>query len=395
MTTAQLRAVARERGVRAQLATYVLARLPSGMMILSLLLQVHARLGALAGTGSVVAAYTVTVAGSAPFAGRLLDQHGARRVLPVAAAVHLLGISFVAAGQALPTLLVGAVLAGIGLPQTPAYVRSEWQRLPAELRPAVFALDGIILEAANIVGPLLVALVVAVAGPAACILVSGGCVVVAAVGAAFALPGAAITPVAARHWLGPLRVPAVPLLLAVLGLVTAGYAFIEVGVVAYATAHHRPAVSGILFGAMSIGSVAGGAVMVTRHHGRPLPTLLPHLCLLLAAGFALLPLAGGNTVALIVLLVVGTASTAPVFTALFTALGDSAPAGQRTETFTWVSSSNFAAISAGTFAAGQLLQHASLTAAYLTAALVIAAAAAVSLPAVGALSRMPAPASTQ
>jgi hypothetical protein len=61
-SAAHLGPLVRDRHLRGQLAVYVFARLPSGMMVLSLLLYVHARLSTLTGTGVVVACYGIAVA---------------------------------------------------------------------------------------------------------------------------------------------------------------------------------------------------------------------------------------------------------------------------------------------------------------------------------------------
>jgi MFS family permease len=177
--------------------------------------------------------------------------------------------------------------------------------------------------------------------------------------------------VAARHWTGPLRFATVDLLIAVIGLITGAIAIVEVSVVSYASDLGSSALAGILFAAMAAGSTLGGLVFAMHGSQRPARDLLPYLCLLSAAGFALLPAAGSNTWLLFVLLAVSNLAMSPAFACVYTFLSDVAPGAESAETFTWASSSNFVAISGGTALGGILLTHADRWVAYLVAVAIL------------------------
>lgn len=377
MTLSHLAPLARDRSLRGQLAVYVLARLPSGMMVLTLLVQATQRLGSLSGVGATVSCYTIAVAATAPLVGRLIDRISGRRVLPVAALVHLAGISIVADAHGLAPLCVGSLIGGLGLPPTAACLRARWRALPPQLRGSVFAVDGVILESAQVIGPLLVSALIAAFSPAAALLVAAGCSAVAAVLTAARLPDH-VAPTGRGSLLGPLRVPSVDLVLAVLALVTAGIAIVEVSVVAYAGRHHHPALAGLLFAAMSVGSVAGGLIFAGSRRRRAPKDVLPLLCLASAAGYALLLLTGSHTWLLVLVLVISNAAVAPAFATTYAFLSEVAPEHASAETFTWVSSSNFVAISAGTALGGLLLTHTDQTITYVvsTGVLFVSAGAA-------------------
>ena len=388
MNLTRLTPLVRDPVLRRQLELYSLARLPSGMIILSLLLLASARLPTFTRVGGVVAAYTITVAVAAPLAGRLADRIGARRVLPLTAAVQLIGATVLLVSHSPASLIAGAVVTGAGLPPTAACLRARWRDLPTGLRTTVFAVDGIVLEAAQVVGPLLVSLLTAAFSPAAALGAGVGCSAVAAVATSATL--APLTPAgpSVRRWLGPLRLPVVDVLLAVLILVCSAIAVVEVSVVVFASAHHRPAVAGLLFAAMAGGSTVGGVLFAARESRRGARDVLALLCAATAAGFALLLTVGDHTWLLFVVLAVSNVAVSPIFAALFDFVSDVAPDGEIAETFTWLSSGNFVAISAGTALGGVLLTHGDLRLAYLVSVALLLAATGI---AVLARSLSPAP----
>lgn len=372
-------AIWRDRRVRRELAIYTIARLPSGTLLLSLLLYTQRRLGSFDGVGAIIALYSISVACAAPVAGRLADRHGPRRVLRISALIHLVGVLILIRTAGVGGLGLGAIVAGVGLPTTAACVRAGWRELPEDVRVAVFAVDGIILEAVQVVGPLLVGALAALTFPTVALASSGLCAAGAATGASLFLAATPAGPVAVRHWLGPLRVGAITLLLAILALVTAALAIVEVSVVAYAAHRQTPSLSGILFAVMAAGSVVGGLVFATwgaRFSTRP--TLLV-LTLGTVVLFALLLPTSAGLAYLVVVLFISNVPISAVFASIFTLLGEASPPGQSAETFTWVSSANFAAISVGAAVGGWLLSGTSQQWTFVAAVMLLIAAAVLAL----------------
>jgi MFS family permease len=381
--TGWARRLADQPGLPRQAGAYLLARLPSGMFTFALLLCVHDRTRSFARAGAVVAGYSVAVALCAPFVGRAADRWGTPVVLLLAALVHLAGLlSVVEAGAQLPVLLGGAVLAGAGLPPSAAALRATWRSLPDGIRQSVFALDGVVIELAHVVGPLLVAAATALVSPTAALVTAGALIVLGALATAAVLPAGAGAPAArGRRMLGPISVPGVAVLLALLAIVTVALGLVEVSAVAFGTGRHEAALPGYLLAAMSAGSMAGGLVYAARPSRRPLPSVLRALCAASAVGLAVLP-AGRNPWLLAILLAITNVVVAPLLAVLFTLLGERTPDDVATETFAWASSSNFAAIGLGSAAGGALVNASTPGWTFAGAALVMGLAAGIaSLPA--------------
>ena len=109
-------------------------------------------------------------------------------------------------------MAAAGALAGAAVPPIGTSIRTLWASLipDAELRQSAFAIDAITLEVAFVTGPLLIALIIAVASPAAAVLVNVG----------LAILGSAVfaSSRASREWrggshdlglIGPLRAPGV------------------------------------------------------------------------------------------------------------------------------------------------------------------------------------------
>ena len=157
--------------VRRLVLSGMFARLPAGMIGLALLLLVRENGGSYAAAGAVSGAYFVATAIGAPIAGRRVDRRGQARIL-LARAIVFPGLLAVVCALALldaPIAAVGAAAAATGalMPPVGASLRTLWPRLfvDAELRAAAYALEASLQEVTFVVGPLLVALLTAVASP--------------------------------------------------------------------------------------------------------------------------------------------------------------------------------------------------------------------------------------
>lgn len=116
--------------VRRLVISSMVARLPSAMLPLVLLLLVHERTGSLAAAGLVVGGFGLGRAVVSPAIGALVDRHGQPRVLIVGASVQaVLLLCLLVAVEAQPLVGVMAVLAaaaGSATPPVQACLRALW-----------------------------------------------------------------------------------------------------------------------------------------------------------------------------------------------------------------------------------------------------------------------------
>lgn len=121
-----------------------------------LTLHVVGRLGeTYSAAGLVSAAFTIALAVSSPWRGRMLDHVGLRRT--IGPSLVVVPLAFIAAPW-LPYWVLLLVVAGVGLVAVPWFVLTRqvlMAAVPVEQRRTVMALDSIITEVAFMVGPAL------------------------------------------------------------------------------------------------------------------------------------------------------------------------------------------------------------------------------------------------
>lgn len=349
----------------------LLARMPMGMVPLSLLLVIRESGSGFAVAGAVSGSYFVAAAAGAPVAGRLVDRRGSaqilllRAVLVPALLLAVCGLALIEAPAV--AIAVSAALAGVLLPPVGASLRSLWPRILTgrELLASAYALEASLQEIVFVVGPALVALLAALASPVVPLAVAAvSCGVGTAV---FALTPAvrAWRPEEERHKtgiLGALESPGVRTI--VLFGTSCGLAFggTEVGMPAFADAHGAVELGGIPLALFAGGSLVGGLVAGTRTSGHPL-RLLRLSSLLLVVGLAL-PLLGTSIWTLSLLAFAAGLPIAPAFTAAFGLIDHVAKRGTVAESFAWIGTSLGTGIAGGTAAAGALVDHAGARAAF-------------------------------
>ncbi len=353
------RRVLAQPGVARTLAPYLLARLPSSMILLALLLYIRSTSGSFVTAGGVSAAFAVAVAITAPVLGRLVDRYGQTGVLFGTSLVHPLALTgvIVSAGHDMPAsiVLAAAAFAGASLPPMSACMRALWPTLLADpdQRETAFGVEAVVIEVCELGGPLLVGGLTAVVSPAAAVVVSG--VLTGAGALLFALSpasrGWSCGVWQTRRWRGPLGEPGVRWLLAVIAVSTAGLAAFELGIAAYATDRGSPGSTGTLLALWFGGSLVGGWFFGSRRWGAALPWQLVALLGLVAAG-TLLPLLATVTWTLAVLLFVAGLAIAPAIAVQLAVMAEVAPERSRTEAFTWASTANFIGIAGGSALAG-------------------------------------------
>ena len=352
------------RAVRLPLAGATIGRLPFAAEALTLLLLVQGATGSFADAGLVNAFYSLGAAVGLPAQGRIVDRVGQTRVISIATAVNalaLIGLVLVAEdGASMLAMSAIAVFAGFAIPPLGTSIRTLWSELVPnqELRQSAFALDAVTVEVAFIVGPLLAALVIGVASPAAGVLMN---VALSILGSTlFAVSRASRTWRGEPHGLGlmgPLRSAGVLTLMGVaLGLGVAVGA-VELGMTAIAAENGVRELGGALLATQAAGSLIGGLIYGSRSWRTPGPRRLGLLSVALAL----------TTVPLVITPSLGTTfplallsgfTLAPAVSVLYLLLDSVAPPGTAAEATGWVLTAFVAGASAGAGLAGAAV-HAS------------------------------------
>ncbi|HSD23692.1 MAG TPA: MFS transporter [Solirubrobacterales bacterium] len=352
------------RPVRLPLAGATIGRLPFAAEALTLLLLVQGATGSFADAGLVNACYSLGAAAGLPTQGRIVDRVGQTRVIAIATAINalaLIGLVVLAEdGASMPAMGAVAVFAGFAIPPLGTSIRTLWSELVSdhELRQSAFALDAVTVEVAFIVGPLLAALVIAIASPAAGVLMN----------VALSILGSTLFAVsrASRNWrgqphglglMGPLRSGGVLTLMGVgLGLGVAVGA-VELGMTAVAADDGVRELGGALLATQAAGSLIGGLVYGSRTWRTPGSRRLGLLSVALA--LTTVPLvATPSLAATFPLALLSGFTLAPTVSVLYLLLDSVAPTGTATEATGWVLTSFVAGASAGAGLAGAAV-HAS------------------------------------
>ena len=345
----------------------LVGRLSFGMTGLAMLLLVEERTGSYARAGAAAAVYAVTLAVSSPLRSRSIDRNGQTRVLRLTGTVHPVAVAgFLAAlltDRSPLVYLLFVVLAGMFVPPFGSVMRTLWGELVGDdaLRARAYAMEGVLIELAFVLGPLLVGVVVAVSGPATA-------VGIAAVAATVGGWGVSLTG-ASRRWrpdldaethrfLGPLVSPAVRVVLGAFLCTGAAFGAVEVAVPSLAEhAGHRAASGGLLLAVWAAGSAVGGFAYGSRDWDVPADRLYVRLLAVLAGG-AVLPLLAPSLPVLAALLFVYGLAIAPSGACATLLLSRHAPPGTVTEAFGWTTTAIFVGASAGNALTGYVVEAA-------------------------------------
>jgi MFS family permease len=361
-------------------AASLLARLPMGINGLAIVLMVKAETGSFGTAGAAAGALALGTGLCAPLTARLIDALGSRMLMVLAAicSAGLLAVVALAHSAAPSSALVAAAfVAGGAFPPTSSVLRAQYPRLfggRPELLQGAFALDSVLTESIFTVAPLLTAALVVLFEPAAAILVSAAAVLCGTAALVSALPPGAgdAAPRADRSGgLGALAVPGIRTLVA--SMLPVGFAFgsLEVALPAFADHEGRPELAGVLVALWALGSVAGGLAYGARPRRGTLSGTHLRIAVLLPLSF--LPLALASSPAVMALLVIPAGVLiAPLIATRNELAGEVAPAGARTEAYTWPLTALVGGIALGAAAAGAIADAAG----WQTAVLVAAAAAA-------------------
>ena len=374
-------------GVTRLLAIALIARMPVGMMSLSMLMHMRDLSGSFAFAGGMVGTYLIAMAGTAPIQGRLVDRYGPLGVLAVTGIVHptALGFLLFAAPLHLPLTAIAplAMLAGGFVTPISVLTRTLWRHRfddPGQRRTA-FALDTVLIEVNFTLGPALIGLVLLVGTPAHAFAMTW--VVAASAAPLFAFSGATRFWKRAvdedRHLLGPLNNRRLLVVYATSGALTFAFGMLEVGYPGFASRVGMIPFGGALLAICSIGSATGGVAYGGMHFALPLERQLPRLLL----GFALLLGTHALVAApwfLAVLAFGAGLMIAPALTALSLLVTQHAPVRYATEAFTWMSTCIVIGVGAGMAVGGQLVEAVGPWAAFASGSAAVVAAALIASP---------------
>ncbi len=360
--------ILRQRQVQAILGSATVAGLNVGAP-LAIVLMVERESGSFADAGAVTAALAFASAVAGPVQGRLIDRYGQTRVIvPMAIGGSLAITSLVAAtlaGAALGTLIGIAALAGALWASLLPSMRPLWADLvdhPRQLSVA-YAIQAVFTEVVFILGPLATAALIAIASPAAALLVIATARLVGML--AFAAAPAS------RRWRtrsgSKRRVIALAsagLLTLVLSKIAVGAMFgvLDVGVPAFTEEEGVAAAAGLALAALAVGSTLGGIVYGASPRpadGRRYAALLGIQTILLA------PLFFANSIAVLtVAMAIAGLAVAPVATVAFGLLDRVAPTGTATEATSWLVTAYTLGLALGTAGAGALVEASGPVAAF-------------------------------
>jgi MFS family permease len=360
-------------------AAAFIGRLPVGMYSLACVLLLSKETGSFALAGGAVGAFALTSGASAPLLGRLIDRRGQTLVLGACAIAFPASVAgLIAVAETEPhtvPVLACAAVTGLAFPPLFATLRALISVLAGGLAETAFALEAIVQELFFILGPLLVALIVAVATAevalgAAAALVAVGTVAFASTRASRDWRRGAEA-AGARRALSSPGIRTVVFTSVVDGLT---YGSLEVALPAFGQDHGSAGAAGVMLGALALGSALGGLWYGARAWSRDPADLLVRFAWPLALGLTPLALATSIPLMTVLLLIAGL-FIAPSAAASFSIVGRLAPEGAVTESFTWLSTAVTLGFALGGALAGQLVERASVDAALLaTAGLALVAA---------------------
>lgn len=344
------------------LAPALVARIPSAMTQMGILLLVQWSTGSYGAAGITAAASAVLQAVVGPRTGRLADRYGQARVLLPQVAVHALALGwllFLAATHAgVPTLVAVSALVGASGPQVGSMVRARWaHRLGGARLTTAFAVESITDELTFTLAPVLLVGLSTAYSPVVALL--GGLVLIVVGTVVFAsVKTGAPEPVPVRVTSsgGVLRLPGVAPLAAAFLAVGSVFGSLQVGVTSLTTALGAPAAAGPVYGAFSAASMVGGLLYgVIRWRLAAATRLVAGLALLAVATsvFTFADTVGFMyTAAALAGLVI-----APVVITGYTIIDGLTGAGVRTEAFTWLNGAVALGGALGSSVAGQLVDH--------------------------------------
>ena len=278
ISLARYAALLEPREMRQLFAASMIGRLPIGITGLAILILVQSATGSFARGGAATGCYVAGLAVVAPVLGRadrsLWTAVGPDRVrhryFPPRWSLSCRRVR----GCRVLGALALAAAAGASFPPITVCMRTTSEAAAGRdaLLSTAYSLESVLIEMIFIVGPMLVALFVAVASPAVAGALRRG---LRLRGTLLFLRSPAlrawhIEPRAARSLLGPLAEPGFAPLIGVILCYSIAFGLLEIGLTAYATEAATPRLPACCSGFMSAGSALGGLAYGSRSWHFPL-----------------------------------------------------------------------------------------------------------------------------
>ena len=345
------------------LAATIVIRLPFAINGLAVILFLREIGESFATAGLVAGALALGSAVGAPAAARLVDRRGVGMLVPLAIlqAAAVLSIWALGAASAPAAALAAAgLVAGVAFPPAGAVLRARWPELvsdPTSLR-AAFALDSVGIEVSFVTGPLLTALVVALAGPGFALGLSAGLVIVGTLIFLARLPDTLRSRSATPEdhgLLGPLADPAIRIV--ALATLPVGFCIgaVEVALPAFSDARGTPALAGVLLALWSLASGIGGLAFGARQSTRGIVEM--YLLIAVLFPLACLPLAVADSPLVMgALAMLAGLPIAPLIASRNELVGTLASGSASAESFTWLLTALVTGLALGSAAAGTLVE---------------------------------------
>ena len=345
-------------GTRGFVLAGLLARLPLSMTGIGLITMLSQQRGAYTLAGTAAACFALAIAVLAPRISALVDRHGQRRVLPVAAATSASSMFALLAcahwrGPDWLLLLLAALVGS--LPSMPAMVRARWTVLyrgTPQLQTA-YALEGVLDDLCFIIGPpLSVALSMTLfpeAGPmtaALLLLVGVGLFVMQR----STEPPVITTPHSHKQQ-SLLHHPVVRTLALFMFAQGVIVGVIDVAAVAFATAQGQPGMASVVLSFYALGSCVMGLVFGTLRLKTPLSRQIVWVGASVALTAAPLVLASNLTALTLAVLLAGI-TFGPTITVAMSLVEQQVVAERLTEGMTWLLTGLAMGVALGAAAAG-------------------------------------------
>ncbi|MFF7298224.1 MFS transporter [Streptomyces sp. NPDC008265] len=323
------------------------ARLPFGMLTISILLLVQHTTGSYASAGIVAAVTGISMALSAPLMGMLTDRFGQSTVLVPVVLTHAAAVSgltaLALADAGIWALALAAVPTGASVPQVGPMVRARWAaRLEGSpLLPTAAAFESVTDEFTFVVGPVLATALCTGVHPAAGLATEATLTLLGGLLFAARRAGQPATHAPAATGAGRTFALAVPglrvLIFAFLGI-GAVFGGMQVSLAAFSAEMGNPGANGLLYGVFAAGNMIAGIAMgaVAWKIGPRRRLMVGYVGLTAAASV----LWAANSLLLLgaLGLVVGL-FIAPALITGYTMVEQLVPANARTEAFTWLTGS--------------------------------------------------------
>jgi MFS family permease len=383
---ARYAAILRAPHVAALLGASMLARLPYGLYALAAILYLAEARDSYAVAGLVDAAFAIGAGVGTPWQSRLIDRFGQARILLPAAILDATAtgvlIALTEADAPTVTLVACGLAGGLAVPSIGGALRTLWPELLRrrdELIAAAFALDSVAVELLFTLGPLLAAVIIAVASPMSALVVSAVCSLVGTLAFIARPPSRDWRPHAKSGTHGPLgALRSAGVRTIVIAAVPVGFGFgaIEISLPAFAQEHGVRELAGVMLATWSMASVVGGLAYGARSWPGSLGSIYLWMSVLFPLGF--LPALLAPSIAAMALLILPAGLLiAPLGAAENELIGRVAPAGAATEAYAWPVTAILIGFAGGSAIGGALVEASGWRACFVAATIAAAIGAAV------------------